>query len=113
MNELKEIVELLDGYTIEKVGYRLTHAEKRINGWQVKGVSYIKEAEEAVFGTDEPDVADMIVRLSDRGGKWIVSKLIVWKSPKGIVFKMLLRKVENEEKASSDTEEDLETEKQA
>jgi hypothetical protein len=34
----------------------------------------------------------MIVRLSDRGGKWIVSKLIVWKSPKGIVFKMLLRR---------------------
>lgn len=92
MNELKEIAELLDGYTIEKVGYKITSAGEKPEGWLLRGVSYIKETEEALLGTDEPDVADIVVRLSDRGGKWIVSKLIVWKSPKGIVFKMLLRR---------------------
>lgn len=110
MNELMEIVEILDGYTIEKVGYSLTEAKKEFNGWHLRGVSYIKETEGALLRTDKPDIADMMNRISFRGGKWKVSAMTFSEVPKGMVFDMLLRKVENEEEDGSDTEEHMEAE---
>lgn len=113
MNELREIVLLLDGLSIDRTGYEVTTAYKKDGYWKIEGNSYQKEG--GNYSEEEQvDLCGLVNRITDRYGtshvKWDIFEVRVDPLENGVSrFYMLLRKVENEEKDSSDTEEDMES----
>lgn len=112
MNDLKDLVITVDGYSIDKTGFEITEAHKGKEGfWNLSVKAYKKEDEKH---TSESDVSmlTLVDRIENRYGtcknKWAVVKAEEL-APGS--FALTVKKVTDEKEDSSDEEEHVEDEK--
>ena len=114
MNDLKDLVIALDGYSVDKTGFEITSAYKESGEsgdfWSLSVKAYKKEGENY---TSESDVSmlTLVDRIESKYGKydykWAVVK--VQELTTGS-FELIVKKVTDEKKDSSDEEEHVEDE---
>ena len=115
MNDLKDLVIALDGYSVDKTGFEITSAYKESGEsgdfWSLSIKAYKKESENY---TSESNVSmlTLVDRIESKHGiydyKWVVVK--VQELTTGS-FELTVKKVTYEKKDSSDEEEHVEDEK--
>ena len=114
MNDLKDLVIALDGYSVDKTGFEITSAYKESGEsgdfWSLSVKAYKKEGENY---TSESNVSmlTLVDRIESKYGKydykWAVVK--VQELTTGS-FELTVKKVEDEKEDSSDEEEHVEAE---
>ena len=114
MNDLKDLVVTVDGYSVDKTGFEITSAYKESGEsgdfWSLSVKAYKKEGENY---TSESDVSmlTLVDRIESKYGKydykWAVVK--VQELTTGS-FELTVKKVEDEKEDSSDEEEHVEAE---
>lgn len=114
MNDLKDLVIALDGYSVDKTGFEITSAYKESGEsgdfWSLSVKAYKKECENY---TSESNVSmlTLVDRIESKYGKydykWAVVK--VQELTTGS-FELTVKKVTDEKKDSSDEEEHVEAE---
>ena len=114
MNDLKDLVMALDGYSVDKTGFEITSAYKESGEsgdfWSLSIKAYKKEGENY---TSESNVSmlTLVDRIESKYGKydykWAVVK--VQELTTGS-FELIVKKMKNEKKDSSDKEEHVEAE---
>ena len=114
MNDLKDLVIALDGYSVDKTGFEITSAYKESGEsgdfWSLSVKAYKKEGENY---TSESNVSmlTLVDRIESKYGKydykWAVVK--VQELTTGS-FELTVKKVTDEKKDSSDKEEHVEAE---
>ena len=114
MNDLKDLVIALDGYSADKTGFEITSAYKESGEsgdfWSLSVKAYKKERENY---TSESNVSmlTLVDRIESKYGKydykWAVVK--VQELTTGS-FELTVKKVTDEKKDSSDEEEHVEAE---
>ena len=114
MNDLKDLVIALDGYSVDKTGFEITSAYKESGEsgdfWSLSIKAYKKEGENY---TSESNVSmlTLVDRIESKYGKydykWAVVK--VQELTTGS-FELTVKKVEDEKEDSSDEEEHVEAE---
>lgn len=111
MNDLKDLVIAVDGYSVDKTGFEITEAYKgSSDSWRLVVKAYKKEGENF---SSESDVSmlTLVDRIENRYGthntKWTVVKAeeITLGS-----FELIVKKVTDEKEDSSDEEEHVEAE---
>ena len=115
MNDLKDLVIALDGYSVDKTGFEITSAYKESGEsgdfWSLSVKAYKKEGENY---TSESNVSmlTLVDRIESKYGKydykWAVVK--VQELTTGS-FELTVKKVTDEKEDSSDEEEHVEDEK--
>ena len=114
MNDLRDLVIAVDGYSVDKTGFEITSAYKESGEsgdfWSLSVKAYKKEGENY---TSESDVSmlTLVDRIESKYGKydykWAVVK--VQELTTGS-FELTVKKVEDEKEDSSDEEEHVEAE---
>ena len=114
MNDLKDLVIALDGYSVDKTGFEITSAYKESGEsgdfWSLSVKAYKKEGENY---TSESNVSmlTLVDRIESKYGKydykWAVVK--VQELTTGS-FELTVKKVTDEKEDSSDEEEHVEAE---
>ena len=114
MNDLKDLVIALDGYSVDKTGFEITSAYKESGEsgdfWSLSVKAYKKEGENY---TSESNISmlTLVDRIESKYGKydykWAVVK--VQELTTGS-FELTVKKVTDEKKDSSDKEEHVEAE---
>ena len=116
MNDLKDLVIAMDGYSCDKTGFEITEAYKGEEGfWNLSVKAYKKEGEDY---TSESNVSMLILvdRIENKycylygtnNNKWTVVKAEEL-APGN--FELTVKKVTDEKEDSSDEEEHVEDEK--
>ena len=115
MNDLRDLVIAVDGYSVDKTGFEITSAYKESGEsgdfWSLSVKAYKKEGEDY---TSESDVSmlTLVDRIESKYGKydykWAVVK--VQELTTGS-FELTVKKVTDEKEDSSDEEEHVEDEK--
>ena len=112
MNDLKDLVITVDGYSFDKTGFEITEAYKgSSDSWRLVVKAYKKEGED---NTSESDVSmfTLVDRIENKYGthnnKWAVVKAEEL-TPGS--FALTVKKVTDEKEDSSDEEEHVEDEK--
>ena len=115
MNDLRDLVIAVDGYSVDKTGFEITSAYKESGEsgdfWSLSVKAYKKEGENY---TSESDVSmlTLVDRIESKYGKyaykWAVVK--VQELTTGS-FELTVKKVTDEKEDSSDEEEHVEDEK--
>ena len=115
MNDLRDLVIAVDGYSVDKTGFEITSAykESRESGdfWNLSVKAYKKEGENY---TSESNVSmlTLVDRIESKYGiydyKWVVVK--VQELTTGS-FELTVKKVTDEKEDNSDEEEHVEDEK--
>ena len=110
MNDLRDLIIALDGYSIEKTGFAVMEAHKgKSNFWSLTVKAYKKE--EACTSEDPVCVLTLVDRIENKYGthnnKWAVVK--VEELEEG-TFDLVVKKVEDEKEDCSDKEEHVEDE---
>ena len=111
MNDLKDLVIALDGYSVDKTGFEITEAHKGKEGfWNLSVQAYKKEGENYASESNV-SMLTLVDRIENKYGthnnKWTVVKaeeLI----PGG--FELTVEKVTDEKEDNSDKEEHVEAE---
>ena len=111
MNDLKDLVIALDGYSVDKTGFEITSAYKESGDfWSLSVKAYKKEGENY---TSESNVSmlTLVDRIESKYGKydykWAVVK--VQELTTGS-FELTVKKVTDEKEDNSDEEEHVEAE---
>lgn len=111
MNDLKDLVITVDGYSVDKTGFEITEAYKGEEGfWNIAVQAYKKEGEN---NTSESNVSmlTLVDRIENKYGtynnKWAVVKAEEL-TPGS--FELTVKKVTDEKEDSSDEEEHVEAE---
>ena len=115
MNDLKDLVIALDGYSVDKTGFEITSAYKESGEsgdfWSLSIKAYKKESENY---TSESNVSmlTLVDRIENRYGTHSSGRKVV-KIEELIPgnFALTIKKVEDEKEDSSDEEEHVEDEK--
>lgn len=112
MNDLRDLVIAVDGYSVDKTGFEITEAHKG-NGdyWSLSVKAYKKEGKD--FSSESNvSVYTLVDRIENRYGShsygWKVVK-IEELTPGS--FELTIKKVADEKEDSSDKEEHVEDEK--
>ena len=112
MNDLKDLVIAVDGYSFDKTGFEITEAHKEnVDLWSLSVKAYKKEGEN---NTSESDVSmlTLVDRIESKYGtydyKWTVVKAEELTTGS---FALTVKKVTDEKEDSSDKEEHVEDEK--
>ena len=111
MNDLKDLVIALDGYSVDKTGFEITEAHRvKEDSWRLAIKAYKKEGENYASESNV-SMLTLVDRIENKYGtnnnKWAVVKaeeLI----PGG--FDLMVEKVADEKEDSSDKEEHVEDE---
>ena len=111
MNDLKDLVIALDGYSVDKTGFEITEAHRvKEDSWRLAIKAYKKEGENYASESNV-SMLTLVDRIENKYGtnnnKWAVVKaeeLI----PGG--FELTVEKVTDEKEDSSDEEEHVEAE---
>ena len=111
MNDLKDLVITVDGYSVDKTGFEITEAHKEnVDLWRLVVKAYKKEGKN---NTSESDVSmfTLVDRIENKYGthnnKWAVVKAEEL-APGS--FALTVKKVTDEKEDSSDKEEHVEAE---
>lgn len=111
MNDLRDLVITVDGYSVDKTGFEITEAHKGSGDfWSLSVKAYKKEGEDF---TSESNVSmlTLVDRIENKYGthnnKWAVVK-IEELTPGS--FALTVKKVTDEKEDSSDEEEHVEAE---
>lgn len=111
MNDLRDLVITVDGYSVDKTGFEITEAHKGSGDfWSLSVTAYKKEGEDF---TSESNVSmlTLVDRIENKYGthnnKWTVVK--VGELTPGS-FELTVKKVTDEKEDSSDEEEHVEAE---
>ena len=112
MNDLKDLVIAVDGYSVDKTGFEITEAHKgKGDYWSLSVKAYKKEGKDF---TSESNVSvlTLVDRIENNYGthknKWTIVK--VEELAPGS-FELTVKKVTDEKEDSSDKEEHVEDEK--
>lgn len=115
MNDLKDLVITMDGFSVDKTGFEITEAYKGEEGfWNLSVKAYKKEGEDY---TSESTVSlfKLVDRIENKGflygtnnNKWTVVRAEEL-APGN--FELTVKKVTDEKEDSSDEEEHVEDEK--
>lgn len=66
MNELRDIAEALDGYSVEALGFAIKRAHKKEGNWCLLVEAYDKHGNEASAELDSYEIVAEIIRRLDR-----------------------------------------------
>lgn len=111
MNDLKDLVSAVDGYSFDKTGFEITEAHKgKGDYWSLSVQSYKKEDKD--FSSESNvSVLTLVDRIENNYGthknKWTVVK-VEELAPES--FELTVKKVTDEKEDSSDEEEHVEAE---
>lgn len=111
MNELRDLVITVDGYSVDKTGFEITEARKR-NGdfWSLAVKAYKKEGEDKDFSSESNvSMLTLVDRIENKYGmhdiKWTVVKAELLMPGS---FELIVKKVTDEKEYNSDKEEYVE-----
>ena len=112
MNDLKDLVITLEGYSVNETGFEITDAHKgKGNFWSLFVKAYKKEGEGFFSESNESMLLTLVNRIESKYGKiynrWAVVK--VDELTPGS-FALIVKKVTDEKEGSSDKEEHMESE---
>lgn len=109
MNDLKDLVITVDGYSVDKTGFEMTEAHKE-NGdtWSLAVKAYKKEGDD-FFSESDVSMLTLVDRIENKYGmhdiKWTVIKAEEL-TPGS--FELIVKKVTDEKEYNSDKEEHVE-----
>ena len=111
MNDLKDLVMALDGFSIEKTGFKVTQAIRTGPLWRLV-VSAYKKSGEKYTAEEEVSVSALVNRID---GKYVMGKE-KWKVVKVAeltegMYKLVVKREENEKEDCENKEEHVEDEK--
>ena len=112
MNELRDLVIAVDGYSVDRTGFEITEAHKGNGFWSLTAKAYRKEGEDSSFSEESNvNVLTLADRIESKYGtrnlKWALVKVEELASGS---FDLVVKKVTDEKEDSSDKEEHMEAE---
>ena len=109
MNELRDLVITVDGYSVDKTGFEITEAHKE-NGdtWSLTVKAYKRKGED-FFSESNVSMLTLVDRIENKYGmhdiKWTVIKAELLMPGS---FELIVKKVTDEKECNSDKEEHVE-----
>ena len=109
MNELRDLVITVDGYSVDKTGFEITEAHKE-NGdtWSLTVKAYKRKGED-FFSESSVSMLTLVDRIENKYGthnnKWTVVKIEEFVPGS---FKLIVKKATDEKEYNSDKEEHVE-----
>lgn len=112
MNDLKDLVITVDGYSVDKTGFEITEAHKGNGDYWSLSVKAYKKEDKDFSSESNVSVLTLVDRIENNYGtrknKWAVVKAEEL-APGS--FELTVKKVTDEKEDSSDEEEHVEDEK--
>ena len=114
MNDLKDLVIALDGYSVDKTGFEITEAHRvKEDSWRLAIKAYKKEGENYASESNV-SMLTLVDRIENKYGtnnnKWTVVKAVKAEELTPGSFELIVKKVTDEKEDSSDEEEHVEAE---